>query len=414
MAFGPRRHTGWLDSTTPPHITTLVATAGIAALNMNIFMPSLPSMATYFDSKYATVQLAISAYLGVSAVLQIIIGPLSDRFGRRPVMLWGLVIFLFATIGCIVAPNIETLLTFRMIQTAVGAGMVLSRAVVRDMVPPAQAASKIGYLTMGMALVPMIGPAMGGMLDAAFGWQASFGMVLVLGLLVLALAWHDLGETNSHKSASFGAQFRAYPALIKSRRFWGYTFTAGFSSGAFFAFLGGAPYVSTQVLGLQSQGMGLYFALVSGGYMVGNFMTGRLAARIGINNMMLLGTMLAVFGTGLSALLFGVGLVHPLSLYGPMFIVGMGNGLTLPNANAGIVSVRPELAGSASGLGSFMLIGSGAALSAITGAMLGPAHPVAPLLGMMVGVSIAAVLAALSVIVVAKRAAELGESGFAD
>lgn len=402
----------WLDKASPPHVTTLVLIAGISALNMNIFLPALPSMAEYFDADYAVVQLAISAYLGVTAVLQIIIGPLSDRFGRRPVLLWGMGLFVLATLGCIISTTIESLLFFRMLQAGVASGIVLSRAIVRDMVAPEKAASMIGYVTMGMSLVPMIGPALGGILNDIFGWQASFIMLAVVGVAVWLTTWFDLGETNRHKSASFGAQFKAYPDLVRSRRFWGYALTAGFASGAFFAFLGGAPFVSTVILGLNSTEMGGYFAIVAFGYMLGNFLSGRFAQRAGLNRMMITGGIVASFGALLSLILFEAGALHPLSLFGPMIFVGIGNGMTLPSANAGIVSVRPHLAGSASGLGGAIMIGGGAGLSAVTGVLLSEESGAFPLFAMMLSVSILAVLAGLYVIWVARTAGELGADTF--
>jgi len=402
----------WLDKTTPPHVFTLVAIAGIGALSMNIFLPALPAMASFFDVDYALIQLAISAYLGVVALLQIIIGPLSDRYGRRPVLLGGLGIFVVATLGCVLSTNVETLLGFRMLQAAVASGIVLSRAIVRDMVPPEKAASMIGYVTMGMSIMPMIGPALGGVLNDAFGWQSSFIMLGVSGLLVLFLIYADLGETNQHKSASFAAQFRAYPDLIRARRFWGYTLTAGFASGAFFSFLGGAPFISKEILGLTATEMGGYFSIVAFGYMLGNFFSGRYSQRAGINRMMVAGSVVATFGALISLGLFELGLLHPLSLFGPMLFVGVGNGMTLPNANAGIVSVRPHLAGSASGLSGAITIGSGAALSALAGGLLTAETGAMPLFALMVAVSILAILASFYVIWVAKHAEPLGKDGF--
>ena len=401
----------WLSRTTPPHVITLVLLASISALNMNIFLPSLPGMAAYFDADYGFMQLAISAYLGITAILQLIIGPLSDRFGRRPVLLGGLTIFLLATVGCIFSPNVGVFLFFRMIQGAVAAGMVLSRAIVRDMVEPWEAASMIGYITMGMSLVPMVGPVLGGYLDQNFGWQSSFTLVLVFGALVLWLVWADLGETNTQKSASFKAQFKAYPELIRSRRFWGYALSAGFASGAFFAFLGGAPFVAIELLGLDPAQMGLYFVFISMGYMAGNFLAGRFSNIIGLNRMMLSGSMVAVFGMLLAIVLWTVGLQHPLSFFGSIMFVGIGNGMTLPNANAGIVSVRPHLAGSASGLGGAVMIGGGAGLSAVTGAMLTIETGAWPLLFMMLGSAVLAVATSGYVIYVASKAGELEHRG---
>mgnify|MGYP000974175294 CR=1 FL=1 len=184
----------FLNRATPPKIVTLTLLAGLSALTMNIFLPSLPGMATYFDVPYATMQMSVALYLALSSVLQIVIGPISDRIGRRKVVLAALVLFLIATVGTLIAPNATVFLICRMAQAVVAAGMVLSRAVVRDMVADDEAASMIGYVTMGMSLVPMIGPVIGGVLDEAFGWKANFGLLLGLGVIVLGLTWADLGE----------------------------------------------------------------------------------------------------------------------------------------------------------------------------------------------------------------------------
>lgn len=396
----------WLNRATPPHIVTLVLITGVSALNMNMFLPSLPSMAAYFQADYALVQLAVSGYLGLTAGLQLIIGPLSDRYGRRPVVLVSFAIFLAATVGCILAGSIETFLAFRMLQAAVASGMVLSRAIVRDMVGPAEAASMIGYVTMGMALMPMIGPMIGGFLDQAFGWHSVFWVTFAVGVLVLVVVWLDLGETNRHMSASFGAQFRTYPELALSRRFWGYSATAALASGAFFAFLGGGPYVASEVLGMSPARLGFYFGFIAAGYMLGNFLSGRYAGRVGLNGMMVLGGLVATGGMALALVLFAAGLASPLSFFGSILFVGLGNGLVLPSANAGIVSVRPHLAGSASGLGGALMIGGGAALSFVAGAMLGPSTGAWPLLILMF---LCSALGIGSTLYVIRRAREVGE-----
>ncbi|MEL7215869.1 MAG: multidrug effflux MFS transporter [Pseudomonadota bacterium] len=385
-------------TTTPPHITTLVLLAGIGALSMNIFLPSLAAMAEYFETDYALVQLSISAYLGVIGVLQLIIGPLSDRYGRRPVMLWALAIFTLSTLGCLFAESIEVFLFFRALQAAVAAGIVLSRAIVRDMVPANEAASMIGYVTMGMSLVPMIGPIAGGWLGGTFGWQASFIALFLFGLGVFLISWRDLGETNKNPSANFTDQFRAYPELLRARRFWGYALTAAFASGAYFGFLGGAPFVASEMLGLSEEELGLWFAAPAIGYMLGNFLSGRFASQVGMNRMMLWGGLVATLGAVTSLVMFGAGLIHPISLFFPIAFIGIGNGMTLPSANAGIVSVRPNLAGSASGLGGTLMIGGGAALAALVGALLGPETGPWPLIILMIVASGASVLSTLYVI----------------
>ena len=393
----------WLDRATPPHIVTLVLLTGVSALNLNIVLPSLPGLAAHYGADYGVAALAVSAYLGLTAVLQLVIGPLSDRYGRRPVILAGLAIFLVATVGCMLAPTIEIFLGFRLLQASVVVGIALSRAIVRDMVPTERAASLIGYVTMGMSLVPMIGPMIGGLLDEAFGWQSVFAFTLVFGAAALALIWADLGETNLAPSASIAAQFRAYPDLFRSRRFWGYALTATFASGAFFAFLGGGPWVASQLLGMSPSTLGLYFGFIAVGYMLGNFLSGRYAQEVGMNRMMLAGGIVATVGIALAQALFALGLATPVSFFGAITLLGAGNGLMLPSANAGIVSVRPHLAGSASGLGGAMMIGGGALLAVLAGAALGPGRGAWPLLAIMFASSALSIVTTLDVIRVAKR-----------
>lgn len=395
-----------LDRQTPPHIMTLVLATATGALAMNIFLPSLPGIARHFQADYAVVQLTVSLYLAAMAVLQLGIGPASDRFGRRPVMIACFVMFMFGSLGTILAPSIELLLAARVMQAFAAAGMVLSRAIVRDMVGPDEAASKIGYVTMGMAAVPMIAPTIGGLLDEAYGWQAAFLVTLGFGAIALLIIYLDLGETNHNRSTSVFSQIRSYPILFRSRRFWGYTSSAAFTSGTFFAFLGGGPYIATEMLGLRPSEYGLYFGLLSLGYMVGNFLSGRYAARIGINAMVLSGNVVATIGIALSLALFWSGVMHPSALFGPMALLGIGNGITLPSANAGIVSVKPQLAGSASGLGGAMQIGGGAVLSALASAYLSPDSGPYPLLWMMLISSLASVSASVYIVYAARHADE--------
>ncbi|MEQ6202522.1 multidrug effflux MFS transporter [Sulfitobacter sp. HNIBRBA2951] len=392
------------DRRSPPHILTLILLAGMSACVMNMFLPSLPAMSAYFETEYAVMQLSVAIYLAFSAILQIFIGPLSDKVGRRPVILWGLLIFLAATLGCIYAPTIEVFLTFRMAQAAIATAMVLSRAAVRDMYSQDQAASMIGYVTMGMAVVPMISPAIGGFLDELFGWQAVFWGFFALGAAVLALAYFDMGETAVVSEKSLTAQFAEYPELLRSPRFWGYALAAGFSSGAFFAYLGGAPFVGQVVFGMSPATLGLFFGAPAIGYFVGNFLTGRYARTYGVNRMVLWGCLANALGGVISLLIFEVGLGTPVSFFGMMTMVGLGNGLCIPNATAGMLSVRPHLAGTASGLGGTIMIGGGAGLSAWVGVLLTPETGAFPLLWMML---VTALLGLVSILMVMRRERQL-------
>ena len=210
------------SATSPPRIVTLILLTGLSVLSLNMFLPSLSNMAAEFQVDYSLISLSIAGYLAITAVLQVIMGPLSDRYGRRPVLLVGLVIFTLASLVCALTTSIWVFLAFRVLQGAVISGWALSLAVIRDMAPPKEAASLIGYVSMAMAVAPMLGPMLGGALDEVFGWRASFVVFTGFGAAALGLCWVDLGETNKTPSATFAEQFRTYPELFRSRRYWGY------------------------------------------------------------------------------------------------------------------------------------------------------------------------------------------------
>ena len=369
-------------------------------MNMSALLPSLPAMTTYFDTQYEVMQLSVSLYLAMTAVLQLLIGPVSDRYGRRSLTLTCLAIFVVATLGCIAAPNVETFLVFRMIQGVVAVGLVLSRAIVRDMVPQNEAASMIGYVTMGMALVPMVAPMIGGALDQAFGWHATFWFLVAGGLGVLALCWADLGETAAGTGKTFADQMRGYPELLRSRRFWGYVFTAAFASGSFFAFLGGAPWVASNVYGLSSFEAGIGFGAPAVGYAIGNGLSGRFSVRLGVNWMVRTGSIVSAAGLVVATLLSLVGADNAWLFFGFCTFVGLGNGMVIPNASAGMLSVRPHLAGTASGLGSAIMIGGGAALSVLAGMVLKLGHGSLPLVALM---TVSILLGLASILYVMRR-----------
>ena len=395
----------FLDRSTPPHILTLVLVAGVPALSLNIFLPSLPSMARHFGVEYHLIQLSVSLYLAMTAVVQLMIGPLADRYGRRSVLLLVTAIFVVASVGTILAPGYVSFMICRMAQAAIAVGFVLSRAIVRDMVPEDQAASMIGYVTMGMSVVPMAGPVIGGALDEIFGWQATFALLALSGIGLFALIWADLGETGGRRQTSFLDQAREYPDLFRSQRFWGYCLSAAFASGAFFSYLGGAPFVGSEIFGLSPAALGIYFGAPAVGYMAGNFLSGLFSVRVGLNRMMLAGALVTLAGMTVLALVTLAGFVSPLIFFGFTTLIGLGNGILLPSANAGMLSVRPALAASAAGIGGALLIGLGAALSAMAGAVLTPTSGPMPLILLMLVTSAMSLACAIWVILRARAVA---------
>jgi len=391
------------SAASPPRMVTLILLTGLSVLSLNMFLPSLSNMAAEFQTDYSLVSLSIAGYLAITAVLQVIMGPLSDRFGRRPVLLVGLVIFTLASLVCALTTSIWVFLAFRVLQGAVIAGWALSLAVIRDMAPPQEAASLIGYVSMAMAVAPMLGPMLGGALDEVFGWRASFVVFTGFGVAALGLCWVDLGETNKTPSETFAKQFQTYPELLRSRRYWGYALCMAFSTGSFYVFLAGAPLVAVAMLGLSPMVLGFYMGTITAGFGLGSFLSGRYAKQYPLTTMMIVGRIVACAGLLGGLVLVLAGYVNVMSLFGATVFVGLGNGLTMPSCSVGAMSVRPKLAGSAAGLAGALTVGAGAVLTSIAGAILTQANGAYTLLGMMLFSSLTALVAAFYVLWIDRR-----------
>jgi Bcr/CflA subfamily drug resistance transporter len=393
-------------ATAPPRISTMVLLTALSTLSMNMFLPSLSNIAVTFQTDYAIAALSIAGYLAVTAVLQLVMGPLSDRYGRRPILLSALAIFVAASLGCALATDIWIFLGFRVLQGIVISGWVMSQAAIRDMVSPREAASLMGYVVMAMAVAPMMGPIFGGILDEAFGWRSSFLVFAGMGTAMFVLCWLKFGETNTNRSATFTKQFRAYPELFLSRRFWGYAICTAFSTGTFYTFLSGVPLVARSALELPPAMLGFYMGTITAGFIFGSFLSGRYAKRFALTTMMIAGRVSAGVGLTLGLALFLSGHVNVFTFFGATLFVGFGNGLTMPSSNAGALSVRPGLAGSASGLAGALTVGIGAVLTSATGAILTDTHGVFQLFGVMLSCVAVGLLAALTVLWIDRREAQ--------
>ena len=401
----------FLNRETQPSMLMLVLLASISALAMNSFLPSLPNMAEHFGSSTALMGLSVGVYLGTSAIFQILVGPLSDRIGRRTVSLWALIIFSVVSISCVYAPNTFVFMFLRALQAIAACTFVVARAIVRDTTETQASGSKIAYISMGTAICPMFGPALGGLLDGWFGWEANFWFIGGLGFFILLIAYFDLGETVPENTQGFRQQFSEYPELLLSRRFWGYCLASAFGAGAFFAYLGGGPFVGSIVYNLSPEMLGLYFGAPAIGYFFGNFLSGRFTILFGIDAMILWGLWIIFSGLSLSMVCSYVGYGTVETFFGFMIFVGLGNGLTIPNATAGMLSVRPHLAGTASGLGGAMMIAIGAALSTLAGAFLIPGSNEMPLLMLMWFSSLSGVAVIIYVRQRNKRLKKLSNAG---
>ena len=355
---------------TPPSRATLIIITAVSVLTLNLFLPSLPSMADDFQVSYGVMSFAIAGYLFLSAGLALILGPLADRFGRRPVLLVSFSIFALASAGAALTQDYTTFMMFRMLQAVCATGSTLSRAIVRDMYPPGKGTSVLGYIAMAMAVAPMVGPLVGGLLEETLGWRSVFWVFALLGLLSVVLVWVDLGETAKGRVKTAAEQIQGYKDVTRSAAFWTNTLVLGFSIAAFFVFLSGAPLVAAQVYGLSPSFVGFVMGTTAIGYFIGSYITGRIAETVPLGGMMIWGRWIGIIGPVVALIIVILGHDTAYIVFGLMGTVGVANGISLAAANTGAMSVRPDLAGSAAGLSGAIGTTMGAVFSAITGALL--------------------------------------------
>ncbi|MCG6122278.1 MAG: multidrug effflux MFS transporter [Microvirga sp.] len=353
---------------TPP-LVMLVAISTLQPVAVNILAPATPELARALGADYSTIQLTLTVYLATVAIAQIFVGPISDRFGRRPCIAAGAALFVLGSVIGAFAGSIETLLFSRVVQ-AIGGGacFALARAVVRDTSTMDRAASVMGYMVMAMVVAPMISPFLGGVIEETLGWRAIFVAMAALGALVLAAIWFFLHETAPRSEASsLLASLRGYPTLLGDPAFVLYTLSLSFVSAAFFMFIAGAPWVVIETMGRAPQVYGLYFMINAAGYMLGNFISGRFGQRLGAERLMIWGAA-ASSSAMLVALYFAyLGPWTPLTFFVPIALSSAGSGMTIPGATAAALSVRPKLAGTAAGLSGAAQLGIGAGAAVFGG-----------------------------------------------
>lgn len=336
-----------------PSILALAAVTAIAPMSLNIVVPSVPGLATAFSVDYATAQLVVTSFIISMALGQLLIGTLSDAFGRRSVLLAGIGVFIAGSAICALAPSIEALVAGRFIQAVGGvSGMVLGRAIIRDVYDRDSSASALGYVTMVMVVAPMIAPAIGGVLVDHIDWRAVFWLLVAVGMALMLLTHARVAETmtGARQPPRPAALIGSFITLLRIRPFVGFTLTMAFASSMFFTFLAAAPFVAIELLGHSPTEYGLAFISISIAFMSGNFTAARLAPRFGSVPLIYVGCAIALVGAAVMAVFVYFGDLTIVSLFGPMMIVTYANGLAMPNTIASAVSVRPDLAGAASGL----------------------------------------------------------------
>nr|WP_269446052.1 multidrug effflux MFS transporter [Paramagnetospirillum magneticum] len=372
-------------------LTLLVAFGPVCT---DLYLASLPDMARDLATTTTMVQLTLSAFVGGFAVMQLVYGPLSDRFGRRPLLLGGVAIYVVASVYCVFAPSIEALIAGRFFQ-AVGAccGPVLGRAVVRDLYARDQAAKVMSYMASAMALAPLVAPTVGGWFHTLFGWRSNFLLLALFGVILLVLVWRMLGETNQHKDPAaldLGRMLENYREILTHRLFLGYVLTMTAAFGGLFSFISASSFVLIDVMGMEPRHFGLAFAFASAGFLVGGFIGARLTHRFGIERMVFTGTLgCTIAGVTLAALVWS-GLAKPGGIAGIVMIMGpvmaffASCALVLPNATAGAIAPFPRAAGAASSAMGFIQMSGGAVAGWLVGTLYdGSARPLAAMVAVM-------------------------------
>ncbi len=360
---------------------------------MQILLPALPVIKDSFTVSTDVAQLTLSLSMMAIAFGTLVYGPMSDKYGRKPVMLAGLIVTLAGSLFCYFANSIETLILGRFVQAFGGAvGLVLARAIVRDVYGAEQAARVIATLVMVMVVIPMLSPALGGELMTRFGWHSVFVVIAVLSVALILLLGFKLPETLENPVPFQGvtAMLGTFVTLLRSRAFCGYAFCVTFVSVVFFSFISAAPEIMVSVLGRPPTEYGYYFIMVPAGFMLGNYIARHFGKSTGMNRMIGLGASIALFGIALAVLLQLLGWHTPIALFAPISLAVFGNGITLPNAQAAAINEFPEFAGSASGLTGFLQMAfSGVAAQLVAVIFNGTVYP---LLGLMLVASILSML----------------------
>jgi len=368
---------------------------GLSPLATDLYLPSLPSIGAAFQRPVADIQLTLSVYIAGFAVSQLFAGPLSDRFGRRPIMLIGFAIFFAASVLAAFAPSLEVLLLARFLQ-AIGAcaGPVIGRAVIRDIYGPARAAKVLSYMATAWALAPALGPIIGGVLETTLGWRSSFWALALFSLGLLIVMGLRQPESNHHRDPHATrplAIARNFATLIRHRSYIGHALMASFGYAGIFSFISGSSFLLIEAVGLSPAAYGFAFGAVVLGYMVGTFTSGRLSHRLGSDRLLGLG---AVVVTVAGALGLALALTVPpsvVSILVPVMLYLCGCGLMLPNAMAGALRYYPRMAGAASSLLGVLQM----SIAALIGMAVGHLHDgtALPMTGAIAGAGFAVLLA---------------------
>ena len=380
----------------------LVVMTGIAPISLYMLVPALPVLATNFGSDISIAQMTVSLFMVGIACSQLIMGPLSDKFGRRPVLLAGLALMVAASVACIFAQNLPQLIAARFFQALGGAtGMVVSRAIIRDIYERQRVASMISLVVAALMIGQMLSPLTGGLIETAFGWRAIFYAITIGAVAVAVGIAVALPETRRSRAA--GSGFRAdIGTLIRNRAFVGYVMCQVLASQIIFTFAGGGPYIVVTQMGRSSAEYGAWFATSGFAYLVGNLLCVRFAPRHSLEKLIWFGLGLQLGGSLLNLFWSFAGWNEaPAWLFGTQMIVMAGNAFVMANSAAGAISIRPEAAGTASGAMGFLQQGIGALMSQFGAYLGGQSSTTLPLTSAVLAISL--LCACMLIFVVPRR-----------
>lgn len=350
----------------------LIVTTGLPSISLYLLLPALPKLAVSFGRDASVVQMTVSFYMAGIACSQLVMGPLSDKFGRRPIMLIGMGLAVIASLGCILAQTLPLLIAARFFQ-ALGAatGIVVSRAMIRDLYPRDRIGAMISLITGVMMVAQMLSPLTGGLIDAALGWHAIFYIAFILAVAITVAVALALPETRIVATAKSGGFRGDVRDLITSRAFIGYVLCQVLASQIVFVFAGGGPYVVETLMGRSAAEYGFWFGTTAFAYLTGNIFCVRFSARHSLEKLIWIGLTLQFVGSLLNVgwSLAGLGQT-PAWLFITQMLVMFANASVIANSAAGAISVRPSAAGTAAGAMGFLQMGLGAFVSQL-GAWLG-------------------------------------------
>ncbi|MBR0799250.1 multidrug effflux MFS transporter [Bradyrhizobium jicamae] len=368
----------------------LVLMTGVAPISLYMLVPALPVLATTFGRDISVAQMTVSLYMVGIALSQLIMGPLSDKFGRRPVLLAGLGLMVIAGVGSVFAETLPQLIAARFFQALGGAsGMVISRAIIRDLYPRERVGAMISLVVAALMIAQMVSPLTGGLLETAFGWRAILYLITAASLSIAIFIAVALPETRRDRADS--PSFRGdLGKLMQSRAFVGYMLCQVLASQIIFAFAGGGPYIVVTQMGRSSAEYGAWFASTGFAYLVGNLLCVRFAPRHSLERLIWFGLALQLGGSFLNLTWSFAGLNQaPLWLFGTQMMVMVGNAFVMANSAAGAISIRPEAAGTASGAMGFLQQGIGALISQFGAYLGGHSASTLPLTSALFAISVA-------------------------